>query len=160
MRKIFGLLAAGLIVILAAGCSVNINVNVNQKTDKTAGQLLSVVMNSVQFPQTVELTDENIITDELGIDLSLVEEYAIVQQMLSVDVTEVIILIAKDGAAGQLEDVLEARKESLINDFAFYPNQVASAEGTEVGSVRNVVYLICHEDAYIAELKLIEEVED
>ena len=157
MRKIFGLLAAGLIAMLTVGC--NVNVNVVERTDKTAEELLSVVMNSVQFPQTVKLTDENRITDELGIDLSLVEEYAIVQQMLSVDVSEVIILIAKDGAVNQLEDELEARKESLINDFAFYPNQVEWAEATEVGSVRNVVYLICHEDAYIAELELIEEVE-
>lgn len=154
MKKILWLLAAGLLTVFAAGCHVSIN----DKTDKTAGELLSVVLDSVQFPQTVDLTDEDRITDELGIDLSLVEEYAIVQQMLSVDVAEVIILIAKDGAVDELEDVLEERKESLINDFAFYPNQVASAEGTEVGSVMNVVYLICHEEAYTAELELIDEV--
>lgn len=158
MRKIFALLAAVLIAVVAAGCNVNVNVNVVERTDKTAEELLTVVLSSVQFPQIIELTDEERITNELGIDLSLVEDYAIVQQMLSVDVSEVIILIAKDGAVEQLEDVLKARKESLINDFAFYPNQVASAEGTEVGSVMNVVYLICHEDAFTAELELIAEI--
>ena len=156
MRKVLGLLIA-VIVVLGSGCSVS----VSNKTDKTADKLLEVVLDSVQFPQLVELTDEDRITGELGIDLELVEEYAIVQQMLSVDICEVIVLIAKDGGdVSRLEAVLEARKESLINDFAFYPNQVEWAEATEVGSVKNVVYLICHEDAYVAELELIEEVLD
>lgn len=153
MRKVLILLAVALLVVFAAGCKGNAD-----KTDKTAEELLSVVLDSVQFPQMVELNDEDRIADELGIDLSLVEEHAIVQQMLSVDVSEVIVLIVKDGAVSELEGVLEKRKQSLINDFAFYPNQVASAEATEVGSVRNVVYLICHEEAAAAEEKLVEEV--
>ena len=157
MRRILGVLMAALTVVFAAGCSVSISVT--DKTDKTAAELMETVLDSVQFPKLVELDDEDRITDELGIDLSLAEEYAIVQQMLSVDVCEVIILIARDeGAVRELEAALEARKESLINDFAFYPNQVAAAEATEVGSVMNVVYLICHEDAAEAEMALIDKV--
>lgn len=156
MRKALGLLMA-VIIVLGSGCSVS--VSVSDGTDKSAGELLEIVLNSVQFPQLVEVTDEDRIFGELGIDLSLVEEYAIVQQMLSVDICEVIVLIAKDGGAvGELEAVLEARKESLINDFAFYPNQVEWAEATEVGSVKNVVYLICHEEAAEAEMALIDKV--
>ena len=155
MRKALGLLMASVLAVFGSGCAVHLSA----KTDRTADELMETVLNSVQFPQLLELTDEERITDELGIDLSLVEEYAIVQQMLSVDVCEVIILIAKDeGAVRELEAVLEARKESLINDFAFYPNQVAAAEATEVGSVMNVVYLICHEEAAEAELALIDRV--
>ena len=156
MRKVFALFAA-LLLVFSAGCSGEA---ASDSTDKGAGELLLIVLNSVQFPQTVEVTDEDRISGEIGIDLSLVEEYAIVQQMLSVDVSEVIILIAKDGAAEELESVLEKRKESLINDFAFYPNQVAAAEATEVGKVKNVVFLICHEEAAAARQKLIEEVTD
>ena len=153
MRKLLIILAAALL-IFASAC----NAAPSDRTDKSAGDMLSTVLNSVQFPQTVDLDDESRITEELGIDLSLVDDYAIVQQMLSVDVSEVIILVAKDGAGSQLQAALEARKDSLINDFAFYPNQVASAEATEVGTVKNVVYLICHEEAAIAEQALIEEV--
>lgn len=157
MRKALGLLLAVVLAVGTAGCKVN----VIDKTDKTARELLEVVLNSIQFPQLVKLTDEDRINGELGIDLSLVEEYAVVQQMLSVDICEVIILVAKDdGAAKELEGALEARKESLINDFAYYPNQVAWAEATEVGRVMNVVYLICHEEADIAEEALVEEVTD
>ena len=154
MRKILCLVLTAVMLAVGAGCSSN----VSNKTDKTAGELLSVVLDSVQFPQLLELTDEERITDELGIDLSLVEDYAIMQQMLSVDVSEVIILIAVEGAAEELKSVLKKRKESLINDFAFYPNQVASAEGTQVGSVLNVVYLICHEEASVAEDELLAAV--
>ena len=157
MRKALGLLMAVTLAVSAVGCNVSVSVSVSEKTDKTAAELLEIVLNSVQFPQLIELTDEERISGEIGIDLSLVEEYAIVQQMLSVDVCEVIVLIAKDDeAVSELEGVLETRKESLINDFAFYPNQVASAEATEVGSVMNVVYLICHEEAAEAEIALIE----
>lgn len=159
MKKALGLLMAVVLATGAVGCSVS--VSVSDRTDKTAEELMESVLNSVQFPQLVELTDEERIKGDMGIDLSLVEEYAVVQQMLSVDICEVIILIAKDeGAAKELESVLEARKESLINDFAFYPNQVAWAEATEVGKVMNVVYLICHEEADKAALALIEEVTD
>ena len=158
MKKVLGLLMAAVIAVLGSGCNVSVTVKIG-KTDKTAEELLEVVLNSIQFPQLVRLEDDERITDELGIDLTLVEEYVIMQQMLSVDVCEVIILIAKDDdAADKLEDVLEARTESLINDFAFYPNQVASAEATEVGSVMNVVYLICHEEAADAEMALIDEI--
>lgn len=127
------------------------------KTDKTAAELLNTVLNSIEFPQTIEVTDESRIA-EMGIDLSLTEDYAVVQQMLSVDVVEVIILKAKDGETGRLEEQLEARKESLINDFAFYPEQVESANATKVGSEGNAVYLICHAEAATAEQKLIEEI--
>lgn len=155
MRKVLCVFAA-VLLILCSGCGAK----GSDKTDKTAGELLSIVLDAVQFPQLLELTDEDRITEDLGIDLSLVEDYAVMQQMLSVDVSEIIILVVKDGSVGELKDVLETRKESLINDFAFYPNQVASAEATRVGSVKNVVYLICHEEAEVAEQALLAEVDE
>ena len=155
MRRLLIIFAAALLIFTSA-CAAS----TSERTDKKAGDLLSTVLNSVQFPQTVDLDDESRITEELGIDLSLVEDYAIVQQMLSVDVSEVIILVAKDGASSRLQTALEARKQSLINDFAFYPNQVAAAEATKVGTIWNVVYLICHEEAATAEQELIKEVTD
>lgn len=140
------------VVLLFTGCS-----NESPKTDKTAAELLDVVMNSVQFPQMINLTDEVRISD-MGIDLSLAEDYAIKQQMLSVDVCEVIIIKAKDGMEGEILDSLEERMDSLINDFAFYPEQVESAEATVVGVEKDVVYLICHKDADVAEGILLEEI--
>lgn len=156
MRKIAVFLTAVLTVIFvmaSAGCSSESA----EKTVKTAEELMETVLGSVEFPPTVELTDEERIED-MGIDLSAAEEYAIAQQMLSVDVVEVIIIKAKDGKISDTVAALEKRKESLINDFAFYPEQVASAEATVVGSCKDVCYLICHIDAGTAEQTLKETV--
>lgn len=121
-----------------------------ENNEKTANDLAQAVLNSVQFPQLVEVTDKDIISD-MGIDLSLAEDYSVYQQMLSVDVSEVIILKAKEGKINEVTEQLEKRKKALINDFANYPGQVASAEATVTGSKNNIAYLICHVDAAEAE---------
>ncbi len=71
---------------------------------------------------------------------------------------EVIILKVKDGETEKTLEQLNARKDSLINDFAYYPEQVESANATIVGSEGNVAYLICHVDSEKAEKKLIEKI--
>lgn len=126
--------------------------SVSEKTEKTAEELLDVVASSVEFPPTTRLTDEERIA-EMNIDFSNAEEYVIVQQLVSVDVVEVIIIKAEEGQDKILSD-LEKRKESLINDFAYYPEQVESAEATVVGRVKDVCYLICHAEASEAEKAL------
>lgn len=125
---------------------------------KTASELAEIVLNSVKFPQTVNVTDKDIISN-MGVALSLTEEYAVIQQMLSVDVVEIIILKVKDGSSiEQVVDSLQKRKDSLIHDFAFYPGQIESAEATIVGSKGNIAYLICHKDAERAEEELLKEI--
>ncbi|MBD5115357.1 MAG: DUF4358 domain-containing protein [Ruminococcaceae bacterium] len=157
MKKITAFLAVIVsLMLMLNACSSNEG-GVVSKTDKTAAELLNTVVNSIDFPQLIDVTDESRI-GEMGIDLSIAEDYAVVQQMLSVDVVEVIILKVKDGEVGKAVEALEARRESLINDFAFYPEQVESANATVVGSEREVAYLICHVDAAAAEEKLIEEI--
>ena len=146
------------VVITLTACSSNeSNESVGDTTDKTAQELLDTVLNSIEFPQIVDVTDEDRIED-MGVDLSIAEDHAIVQQMLSVDVVEVIILKVKDGEINKAVEDLKARRESLINDFAFYPEQVESANATVVGSEQDIAYLICHVDAAQAEEKLIEEI--
>lgn len=129
-----------------------------KKPQKTAAELAQTVLDSVEFPQTVEVTDKEMI-ENIGIDLSLTEDFSVYQQMLSVDVVEVVILKVKDGEMETVLASLRHRKESLINDFACYPGQVESAEATVVGSKGNIAYLICHKDADTAESKLLEAID-
>lgn len=138
------------ILFIAASCSSR-----PVKSDKNAKELMDAVLGAVEFPPTVVIDDEKRIAD-MGIDVSLCEEYSIVGQMLSVDLVEVIIIKAKDGVGEKLKAALEKRKEGLIKDFAFYPNQLKSAEATTVGSVKNVYYLICHAEASKSEEKLLQ----
>ncbi len=119
--------------------------------------MTDIVLHSVTFPQTVNVTDIELI-EAMKIDLSLAEDYAVVQQMLSVDVVEIVIIKVKDGSIADVVSSLQKRKESLIHDFAFYPGQVESAEATVVGNKGDIAYLICHKDADTAEKKLLEEI--
>lgn len=155
MRKFAILFMSIVLAFTITACSSGSG-NVN-KTDKTASELLDTVINSIEFPPTIEVTDESAF-EEMGIDLSFTEDHAAVKQMLSVDVVEVIILKVKDGEAETVLEQLKKRKDSLINDFAFYPEQVESANATVVGTEGNVAYLICHVDAEKAEEKLIEKI--
>lgn len=152
MKKLLPLIVAAVIFLLS-GCSAS----ESKTTDKTVSELMNIVMNSVQFPQMVDLNDDERIKG-MGIDLSLAKDYAISQQMLSVDVCEVIIIKSESENTEEILQSLEQRKDSLINDFAFYPEQVASAEATVVGRKKDVVYLICHAEASQAEEKLLAEI--
>lgn len=154
MKKITAILLILTVLFSFSACNNTQEENVpsDENVTKTAAELLDIVLKSVDFPETIPLEDESRIETELKIDLSTVEEYAIVQQMLSVDVVEVIILkLNETASASDAVSVLEQRKDALINEFAFYPEQVRSAEATVVGCENNVAYLICHEDADAAE---------
>lgn len=163
MKKLTALLLIVTMLFSFSACNNTQEENGNNPSEetasKTASELLDIVLQSVDFPETIPLEDESRIETELKIDLSSVEDYAIVQQMLSVDVVEVIILKLNESASvSDMVKVLEQRKDSLINEFAFYPDQVKSAEATVVGSEKNVVYLICHVDAATAEEYLKEQI--
>lgn len=156
MKKTAAVMVAILLLFGISSCSAGTDGG-GKTTDRTAAELLETVINSIEFPPTVEITDEDSIK-EMGIDLSLTEEYAVVRQMLSVDVAEVIILKVKNGEEDKAEEQLKKRRESLINDFAFYPEQVESANATVVGQEKDVVYLICHIDAETAEAELLKKI--
>lgn len=126
-------------------------------TDKTAAQLMEVVMNTVQFPQMIDLNDNERI-EEMGIDMTVTEDYAIKQQMISVDVCEVIIIKASSENMEKLLEVLNSRKDSLKNFFANYPEQLQSANATVVGSKKDIAYLICHTEAAKAEEQLLSQI--
>lgn len=155
MKKIAVIFVSIVLAFVVSSCSSD-GKNMNN-TDETASELLNTVLNSIEFPPTVEVTEESAF-EEMGIDLSVAEDYAAVKQMLSVDVVEVIILKVKEGETESALEKLESRKESLINDFAFYPEQVESANATKVGSEGNVVYLICHVDAEKGEESLLKKI--
>lgn len=143
-------------VLLLSGCANTKNPE-NSTADKTPAQLTETVMNSVQFPQMIELNDEKRI-EEMGIDLSLAQDCSIWQQMLSVDVCEVIIIKASPENMEKVLESLNGRKEALKNYFANYPEQVESAGSTVVGSKKDIAYLICHTEADTAEEKLLAEI--
>lgn len=170
MKRFFTLFLVSAILLSAAGCAGSVEDSQSttdnststaaediEQTRKTAAELAKIVQNSVEFPQTVNVTDKDQI-EAMGIDLSIAEDYAVVQQMLSVDVVEIVILRVKEDNMETAVESLQKRKESLIHDFAFYPGQVESAEATVVGSKGDIAYLICHKNADTAETELLKNI--
>lgn len=133
--------------------------NDDSGTASEAERLTEIVLNAVEFPATVSLEDEGIISDTIGLNLDDLEEYCITQQMMSVHLVEVIIAKPKEGKTADVKEALEARRDALINTFAFYPDQVDSANATVVGEKGDYVYLICHTEAAAAEEKLLTEIQ-
>lgn len=152
MRKRFlTILCAGIMLVCAACGS-------GKTTDKTTEQAAEIVLNSGDFPLTIQIDDENMLSDTIGLNLNDIAEYTVYQQMLSVDLAELIIIKPKDGKIDAVKDSLYARKQNLIDTFAFYPNQKEPAEATVVGEKDGLCYLICCNDSAKAEEALLKEI--
>lgn len=150
-NRLVALFLVGTALFLAA-CSVK----KEEAVDVACDELIEVVLESADFPATVPVEDEKIIESDFQLTISDLEDYAIVQQAVSVDLTEVIILKAARGKESELLEQLEARRQQLNDFFAFYPNQAESAAAAVVGRQNQYVYLICHKDAANAEEALLK----
>ena len=124
--------------------------------DLSTDALCEAVLNSVEFPAMAktEMTEMlEMIMDFSGYGI---EEYTVYQQAMSVHLCEVIVIRTSDVKA--TTDALEQRKDVLINQLAFYPEQQESAKNTIVGSKNNICYLITHVDAKNAEKALLQKI--
>lgn len=122
-------------------------------------RLAEVVLNSgVEFPAVMPVEDPAIITDVLCYDMTDAEEYSVTMQLMSAHLIEVVIIKPVDGKMDAVMEMLNARKDQLLNSVAFYPDQVESAEGTVVGNKGGYAYLICHKDGAKAEEALLNAI--
>lgn len=127
-----------------------------ENTVLSTDELCNVVLNSIEFPamSKTEMTEMlEMIMDFSGYGI---EEYTVYQQAMSVHLCEVIVIRTNDVKA--TTDALEQRKDVLINQLAFYPEQQESAKNTIVGSKNNICYLITHVEAKTAEKALLEKI--
>lgn len=124
-------------------------------TDKTTDQAAEIVLDSAEFPLTIQIDDEKMLEETIGLNTDDIEEYTVYQQMMSVDLAEVIIIKPKSGKSEAVKSTLYARKQALIDTFSFYPNQKEAAEATVVGENKGLCYLICCADAAKAEKELL-----
>lgn len=169
MKKSFTAMFAVIMIFTAACASGNTsqynsslsNTDISHNAEaesKTCSELVDVVLDSVEFPATIEVSDSDILTETIGLNLQDIDEYRVVQQMMSVSLVEVIVVKAKDGKTDAVLKTLENRKEKIQNELAFYPEQQESAAGAVTGATGNYVYLIAHKDGNVAEKKLLESI--
>ncbi len=76
------------------------------------------MLNSVEFPAVIELDDDELITNVTGLNLEDLKEYSVTQHMMSAHLIEITIVKPKEGKLNDVIDLLEAHKDSLINEVA------------------------------------------
>ena len=122
-------------------------------------KLVNAVLNSgIEFGATALVEDEEWLSEGMGYNLDLIDEYGVATALMSVHLIEIAVI---KPAEGKMEDViamLNERKQKLLDEVAFYPAQVEAAEKTVVGSKGEYAYLICDTSAAEAETKLIEAI--
>ena len=110
-----------------------------------AGKILSEYKDEI--PNTMEVIDDVMVTDVLGYDMSLADDYNISMQLISTDLFELTLIRAQSRNGDLITEMLEKRRDDLRDKAAYYPQQVAAADATVVGSINDVYYLICSEKA-------------
>ncbi|MCM1335498.1 MAG: DUF4358 domain-containing protein [Bacteroides sp.] len=102
---------------------------------------------SLEEVATMQVDDDALLTDVMNYDLSLFEEYSVVTHLMSAHLIEITVAKPAEGKAKDALDLLEKRKDELINVVAFYPEQQENAAATIVGSKGDYVYLLCGFDS-------------
>ena len=106
-----------------------------------AGKTLQA--DDIKIPQTMEVTDDTMLSEVMGYDMSIAEDYSVYTQLVSADLFELAVIRADDGNIDAVKKMLADRRDYLINQAAFYPAQVEAAEATIVSELNGYCFLIC-----------------
>ena len=121
-----------------------------------AHRLADVVQNAVEFPAMGEITEPEDILNIFGINTDLCVEYAFIQNLMSVHLNKIIILLPAAECEDELLEQLTKRFEYIRNEAAFYPEQETSAAGAVMGTTENgYLYLIVHQNGSEAQEALL-----
>ncbi len=140
-----------------------VDVAENEEFEKyviTCDEIAERVMSgsSAEFPRHMVVTDETMISDVLGYDLSITLDHSINIQLVSADLFELTLIRADEDSGDAVLQMLKERKDYLRERAAFYPAQVEAADATVVSHTGDMYYLICHKDAVNIEKALITEI--
>lgn len=136
--------------LFLTGCNTT---NGDKKLDMDG--MINTIMDSIEFPAMMQADDDITIEEVIKLDKEEISEIRVQQQMITVNLNEIILIKPKGGKGDDVLAKLKARKQALIDLHAFYPGQLAAAENTVVGQHSGYLYLICHEQAPLAEEALI-----
>lgn len=109
--------------------------------DEIAGKALSD--KKIEHPRTMLVEDDVMMTDIIGYDVSLTTDYSVNIQLVSADLFELTVMRVPEENSSAVLDMLNRRRDYLIEMAAEYPNQIAAAEAAIVEHVDDVYYLIC-----------------
>ena len=121
--------------------------------DVSCEGLALTALNSGNFPEMVKATDSTLLDTIMDFSKYGITDYCVYQQAISVELSEIIVVRAEDseGAYSALMD----RKNSLIRQFATYPEQAKTANQTVVFKKGNICVLIASDSPLEAEKALL-----
>ncbi len=164
MKKTAALFAAILLTAMLCGCSDNnvsqtLSENVNVSSDSSQNavsckDIAEKIISWGDYASLDEVSDDSVLSSIIDVNTPDIEEYSIYHSLISVNLEEIIIIRSSDTKA-TLEK-LEERKNTLIDQLAFYPEQVESAKATKIGSKGDICYLLTNAKAADIEKKLLE----
>lgn len=115
---------------------------------------------SLEEVATMQVDDKAMLTDVMNYDLSLFGEYSVVTHLMSAHLIEITVVKPAEGKKQDVLDFFEKRKNQLINEVAFYPEQQENAEATVYGEKDGYAYLLCGFDSSEMEETLLKAIED
>lgn len=133
--------------------------NMGTGLSEAMNSIAEAVEGAVEWPAMVLMTDAATLKDFFLLDAENpnYKEVMVKQAAMSAAFGEIIVIEAVDGKVDEAVKDLEARKQKLIDQDAFYPEHQELAQNAIVGKKGNYAYLLAGQGAADAEKALIEK---
>ena len=143
--------AAAMLAVLLCGCSdtaisevnsggSNISAYDSENNDISCEELALLAIDSGVFPDMVKVTEQALLDTVMDFSQYGIDEFSVYQQAISVELSEIVIVHSKQ--PDKAEAALTQRREALIKQYSFYPEQKESAENSIVFSLDGYSVLI------------------
>lgn len=143
--------AAAMLAVLLCGCSdtaiseensVGSNYSSYDSENDTISceELALIAIDSGVFPDMVKVTEQALLDTVMDFSQYGIDEFSVYQQAISVELSEIVIVHSKQ--PDKAEAALTQRREALIKQYSFYPEQKESAENSIVFSLDGYSVLI------------------
>ena len=143
--------AAAMLAVLLCGCSdtaisevnsggSNISAYDSENENISCEELALIAIDSGVFPDMVKVTEQALLDTVMDFSQYGIDEFSVYQQAISVELSEIVIVHSKQ--PDKAEAALKQRREALIKQYSFYPEQKESAENSIVFSLDRYSVLI------------------
>lgn len=149
--KLSAIAAAALLLLLLCGCSdtevsespsgtVSSSAYENEKSEVSCGFLAALAVDSGAFPDMIRVTEQVLLDTVMDFSGYGIDDFCVYQQAVSVELSEIIIVHSVNPE--EAEAALYERREALIKQYSFYPEQKQAAENSVVFSLDGYSVLI------------------
>ena len=149
--RITAIAVAALLAVLLCGCSdtaiseensvgSNYSSYDTENKDISCEELALLAIDSGVFPDMVKVTEQALLDTVMDFSGYGIDEFSVYQQAISVELSEIVIVHSKQ--PDKAEAALTQRREALIKQYSFYPEQKESAENSVVFSLDGYSVLI------------------